>query len=186
MDSSSPSEFENADPADSTKPSADAARRRAKRTRLRRRILGVLASGILCGFLSWFLMRPLGLTPDAIYVTGLLVLLGFAIGLMGIWMTSAGRACLAGAAMSCIWTVTFAFQWGILGKFGERIWFIAAIASVAGLCAEISCVIAGPWVPHKLRTTESPPPLQFSILQMLWIFIPVAVYFGYVSHVLNR
>ena len=59
----------------------------------------------------------------------------------------------------------------------ERLWFMAALASLGSTLAQIGFVVGG----SAVKRDEPSQIGQFTLKQLLVFFIPVAIYFGYLS-----
>jgi hypothetical protein len=98
------------------------------------------------------------------------------VGVAGASARSLNHASLIGA---CIVGIPVAFLNFLFRRaIGDSVWLFAAFCSLGSILAQVGAVAAA------TATTENrPSPMrQFTIRQSLAFFIPVAIYFGYVTH----
>jgi hypothetical protein len=108
---------------------------------------------------------------------------GAAVGVAGASARSLGRAAVIGVGIAGLFV---AFPMSLAGSLVEpridRLWFFAALCSLGSILAQIGAVVGG-----TAATPEKPARMrQFTIRQLMALFIPVAVYFGYVSAHMRR
>ncbi len=104
--------------------------------------------------------------------------LGSVIGVVGASARSLNRASLIGAGVLGLFVAfPILLYSGLLQPVFDRVWLFAALCSLGSILAQIGAVAGA----TTGSCDDGARPMQFTLRQLLAFFIPVAVYFGYVS-----
>lgn len=105
---------------------------------------------------------------------------GSTIGVIGASVFSLNRASFAGAVILGLPAAVLIPIFPL--KVHEMIWLWAALSSFGSVVAQTGAIAAG----NLADRSTAPQRRQFSLRQMLAIFIPVAIFLGYLSHFAQR
>jgi len=134
-----------------------------------------LAGALIAGALVLIMCVAAGAAPHAVVLLilgGLLGMIASAIGASGI---SARRAVLYGIILFSSAAAMAAFGATDSGPTTERICFVMTSGAVGSLCAR-----TGVMVERGFPGSENDPPwFQFSLLELLGLYIPLALLAGY-------
>jgi hypothetical protein len=127
--------------------------------------------------------------PGLVCVGCMVAVLGVIVGAAGTSARSLNWASFVGAAIfgipvavvilvsAIVSLYSSSLSGSLLVDIGESVWFLAAICSLGSVIAQVGAIAGG-----STANINSPSQTrQFSLRQLLAFFIPVAVYFGYVS-----
>jgi hypothetical protein len=153
--------------------------------------VAILAAGGTAAVLGgiWGFSYSHALVGDTVVITIASCVVGLFLGIDGVCSRSPYRAYVTGMLMSGI---CMGFPCLLVSSLAEppleKLWFLAATCSFGGICAHVSATIAVPWINTQdaNRVEKVQPPMQWSIGQILSFVIPIAVYFGYVGHLMQK
>jgi hypothetical protein len=134
-----------------------------------------LAALVLAGIGFWATANDIG---GAVCIGSSAAMLGSVVGVLGASARSLNRASFIGAGIAGLF-VAFPVELSgsLLEPVSERLWFFAAVCSLGSILAQIGAVVGG----APANWDERARSMQFTLRQLLAFFIPIAIYFGYVS-----
>jgi hypothetical protein len=140
-------------------------------------IVAMIAAGGVGFILGWSAAMPAGINA-AIMSGGDGGAYGLFLGWIGVSSRTLGRANLAGSLYCGIFGGLIALlasdpSFGI----GNRLWLLAGLSSFGSICAQVGAIVGG----RATASDKSSTTMRFTLRQFLAFFIPVAVYFGFVT-----
>jgi len=151
-------------------------------------IAGFFAAFVLGGIAAWAAERHTANAVPAALVFGLILgILGGIVSLAGARCLSSGTATVLGAILLVVLANLLCLPLPMRKVFEvlmscEYYWFLAAAASIGALCGQVGKIAAR----SVSKADDEPPRLQFSLMELLMAFIPVAIFLGYVRYLMQR
>jgi hypothetical protein len=102
---------------------------------------------------------------------------GAAIGVVGVHARSLNRASLIGVGIFGLLALPILPARDLVPSVAGRLWLFIALCSLGSILSQIGAVAGG----APTDAGDSSWKMQFTLGQVLAFFIPVAIYFGYVS-----
>jgi hypothetical protein len=136
-----------------------------------------LAGFVLAGIAVWTAAADREAVIGGAICAGLgAVLFSSVIGVIGASVCSLRRAGFAGAIIFGLPATILIPLFPLAVR--EAIWLWAALCSFGSILAQVGALAGG----NLAERSNSPERKQFTLLQMLAFFIPVAIFLGYVTH----
>jgi hypothetical protein len=122
---------------------------------------------------------PLMGRPDIANAIGTAIL-GYTIGMIGAAARTPNRANFVGACVVGLPTLLWCSNQ--LEPIAAQLWRFAGLASLGSILCQVGAVASG----TAACGTRQPEKIQFTVRQFLMFFIPVAIYFGYLSTLMRK
>ena len=141
-------------------------------------------AGLVLGVIGlWAARQREALTggPDGLIAGAIgAAILGYTVGMIGAAARTPNRAGLVGACVVGLPTLLWCSTQHELIE--AQLWRFAGFASLGSILCQVGAVASG----TAACGTKQPEKIQFTVRQFLMFFIPVAIYFGYLSTLMRQ